>query len=526
MFAGILSDPSAILDKHLVATTILECAGLKKYFGGVKALDGISFNLAKGEVHALVGENGAGKSTLIKTLSGAFAWDEGTVSLKGKPYSPADPREAKDKGLQVVHQEFNLLEHLSVAENICIEAMPRRALGFLDRGEMARRARAALDAIGLSDVDVSTRVETLGIAHRQLIEIARALQSRSDILILDEPTATLTDREKERLFAIVESIQAQGVTVVFVTHHLDEVFRICNRVTVFRNGKTIITENIADSSPERVVQHMIGSSLDTSVDESRNSPTFGEIALRVENLVHVQNPQGDGVSFELRYGETLGIAGLVGAGRTEILRSLFGVNDIISGDIQLDGKSVRFRDPSEAIAAGIGFVTEDRKDEGLVIDMSIAANVSLASMKKVNRAGFMDFSAEQRNTQQRASQLKLKYGHFNDAASSLSGGNQQKVVLAKWLESGPKILLLDEPTRGVDVGAKAEIYSIIRSLAVEQGMAILVVSSETPELMTLCDRIAVLANHRITGILDRPDFSESAILQYAYGQDPNARQQA
>ncbi|ASJ70552.1 sugar ABC transporter ATP-binding protein [Granulosicoccus antarcticus] len=505
--------------------TILDCLGLKKYFGGVKALDGVSFNLRKGEVHALVGENGAGKSTLIKTLSGAFSWDQGTVTLSGKSYSPAHPGEAKDRGLQVVHQEFNLLNYLSVAENICIEAMPRRAFGFLDRKEMMGRARAALDAIGLSDVDVSTKVESLGIAHRQLVEIARALQSKSDILILDEPTATLTDREKERLFEIVASIQVQGVTVVFVSHHLDEVFRICNRVTVFRNGKTVITEDIADSSPERVVQHMIGSSLQADTGNDGKQRILDTVALSVRELVHVQNPHGQGVSFELRYGEILGIAGLVGAGRTEILRSLFGVNKILSGEIQLDGKSIRFRNPNEAIKAGIGFVTEDRKDEGLILDMSIAANVSLVNLKDVSTAGFMRFGDEKAMTENRASQLKLKYGDASHNASSLSGGNQQKVVLAKWLESKPRILLLDEPTRGVDVGAKAEIYSIIKGLASE-GMAILVVSSETPELMTLCDRMVVLANHQISGNLDRSEFSEKTILQYAYGQGPNSQQQA
>lgn len=499
----------------------LTVVGLKKYFGGVKALDGVSFSLNRGEVHALVGENGAGKSTLIKVLSGVFAFDEGDISLDGSPYKPASPHEAKALGVQVVHQEFNLLEHLSVAENISIEKMPTTRMGLLAKKEMNRRARVALDAIGLTDVDVRSPVHKLGIAHRQLVEIARALQSESDILILDEPTATLTERETKRLFEIVNTIKAKGVTVIFVSHHLNEVFEICGRVTVFRNGKTIVTENIAETTPAAVVRHMVGRELADELHFETHAIKESAPALSVRNLRVANSTNKQGISFDLHRGEVLGIAGLVGAGRTEILRGIFGADAILGGVIECDGKGVHFSGPRDAIAAGIGFVTEDRKDEGLILDMPIAANVSLANMGAVAKAGLINFSAEQQQARESGARLKLKYGSISDSVSSLSGGNQQKVVLAKWLARNPKVLILDEPTRGVDVGAKAEIYTILKGLA-KNGVALLVVSSEMPELITLADRIIVLAEHHVRGTLERSQFSEENILNLAYGQHDQA----
>ncbi len=499
------------------AAPFLAVEGVKKHFGGVKALDGVSFSLDQSEVHALVGENGAGKSTLIKILSGVFPYDAGSIILAGERYRPASPHEAKESGVQVVHQEFNLLDHLSIAENISVEKMPKTRFGLLDRREMNRRARQALDAIGLTDIDVRAPVSSLGIAHRQLVEIARALQTKSRILILDEPTATLTERETRRLFDIVAGIKADGVTVVFVSHHLEEVFANCDRVTVFRNGKTIATDMISDTTPDGVVQRMVGSQLASTATDDARPAAFGGSALRVEKLVTTANPGNDGVTFDLNYGEIVGIAGLVGAGRTELLRGIFGIDPIKSGRVYRDHSEVRFKGPRDAIAGGIGFVTEDRKDEGLILDMPIAANVSLANLRAVSKSGLLRFSAENRMARENGSNLKLKYGKISDAASSLSGGNQQKVVLAKWLARNPKVLLLDEPTRGVDVGAKAEIYAILKGLA-RQGVALLVVSSEMPELMTLADRILVLAEHEIQGELQQAEFSEEQILRLAYGQ--------
>ncbi|PLW77947.1 sugar ABC transporter ATP-binding protein [Cohaesibacter celericrescens] len=506
------------------AHQILSVAGLKKYFGGVKALDGVDFSLERGEVHALVGENGAGKSTLIKVLTGVYGFDVGDIQLNGNDYKPTAPIDAKKHGVQVVHQEFNLLSHLSVAENIAIESFPRTRFGLLDRSEMERRARLALDAIGLSDVSVRTTVDSLGVAHRQLVEIARALQSDSEILILDEPTATLTERETERLFKIIADIKRDGVTVVFVTHHLNEVFEICDRVTIFRNGETVVSENIAETTPENVVRHMVGRSLSDTIDLHDARPEKGETALSLNAFRVAECPHEEGVSLDLRYGEIVGIAGLVGSGRTEILRGVFGINEVLSGSIQRDGQDITIKGPADAIKAGIGFVTEDRKDEGLILSMSISANVAFPNMEKISHGGILNGSKENDLAVEGGERLQLKYGKITDAASSLSGGNQQKVVLAKWLATQPTVLLLDEPTRGVDVGAKAEIYTILRGLA-ESGVAILVVSSEMPELMRLCDRILVLSNHQIQGCVQRADFSEERILQLAYQQESAPREE-
>ncbi|MBU2867392.1 sugar ABC transporter ATP-binding protein [Pacificibacter marinus] len=498
------------------ADLLLDVSGLRKSFGGVHALSGVSFSLKAGEVHALVGENGAGKSTLIKVLTGVHKYDAGVITLAGQPFVPSDPQFAKAAGIQVVHQEFNLLTDLSVAENISIEAFPRGRFGLLDRVEMKRRARHALDAIGLSDVDVDMPVSRLGIAHRQLIEIARALQTESRILILDEPTATLTERETSRLFDIVADIKAKGVTVVFVSHHLNEVFAICDRVTVFRNGATIATEEISETSPEGVVRHMVGRTLLEQVKEP-NTGIGDDVVLAVEDLRTVANTHAGGISFELRRGEILGIAGLVGAGRTEVLRAIFGADPIQSGQIYRAGKPIAICNPADAIAAGIGFVTEDRKDEGLILDMPIATNTSLVSIKEVSSKGLMNLSKERDMAKAGGARLKLKCGSVADPASSLSGGNQQKVVLAKWLASNPEILLLDEPTRGVDVGAKAEIYAILKDLAA-QGMSMIVVSSELPELITLTDRMLVMSEHSVQGSLLPENYHQEAILKLAYGQ--------
>lgn len=500
-----------------VTQDILQVTGLKKHFGGVKALDGVSFSLRRGEIHALVGENGAGKSTLIKVLSGVYPFDDGTITLGGQSYVPANPHEAKHRGLQVVHQEFNLLDYLSVAENVSIEAMPRNRLGLIDRTEMNRRARVALDRIGLSGIDVRVPVRSLGIAHRQLVEIARALQSDSAILILDEPTATLTDRETTQLFDILNGIRDKGVTIVFVTHHLEEVFGICDRVTVFRSGQTIITENIPETTPQNIVRHMVGRELADDETQETRVDQRGEIALSVRDLRVAADPHVEGISFDLRYGEILGIAGLVGSGRTELLRGITAADPVLSGHVERDGRPVRFAGPADAINAGIAFVTEDRKDEGLILDMSIAANVSLANLSKVTSRGLLRFGRERQLAREQGQRLRLKYGGVGDPASSLSGGNQQKVVLAKWLARGPRVLVLDEPTRGVDVGAKAEIYTILQDLA-RNGAALLIVSSELNELTRLADRILVMANHRFTGELQRPDFSQEKILKLAYGQ--------
>ncbi|UGY10678.1 sugar ABC transporter ATP-binding protein [Phyllobacterium pellucidum] len=497
------------------AEALLHLSGVRKRFGGVVALDGVSFALRAGEVHALVGENGAGKSTLIKILCGIVQRDAGGIELAGAPYDPHAPGDAKSAGIQVVHQEFNLLPYLSVAENICFEDMPRKHFGMVDYTSLYAKARKALDAIGLADVDVRRPVESLGVAHRQLVEIARALMGESRILILDEPTATLTERETQRLFTIIAGLRAKGVAIVFVSHHLQEVFAICDRVTVLRNGASVMTADIAATTPEQLVSNMVGRQLAAAMAAEKTVDTGGKTALSLRNLRHPASPFAEGVSFDLHYGEMLGIAGLVGSGRTELLRSIFAADVAVSGELQREGAPRSYRNPGDAIADGIGFVTEDRKEEGLILSMPIAANVTLASLKDVSRLGLVDKNKESRLTQKLGGEVRLKYGSPRDAASTLSGGNQQKVVLAKWLANKPRVLLLDEPTRGVDVGAKAEIYALLRGLA-EQGLALLIVSSELPELITLCDRILVMSKHRIAGEVARKDFSEEHILNLAY----------
>ncbi|HEV2502134.1 MAG TPA: sugar ABC transporter ATP-binding protein [Mesorhizobium sp.] len=499
---------------------VLELSDVRKRFGGVIALNGVSFSLRAGEVHALVGENGAGKSTLIKILCGIVKRDDGHITLDGTAYEPHSPADAKAHGIQVVHQEFNLLPYLSVAENICFEDIPRKRFGVVDYRAVYDKARQALARIGLDDIDVRRPVETLGVAHRQLVEIARALMGESRILILDEPTATLTARETERLFTIIDGLRAKGVAIVFVSHHLNEVFANCDRVTVLRNGESVMTADIADMTQEKLVASMVGRQLAAQMAETRNLDASSRIALSLKKLRHPASPHADGVSLDMRYGEILGIAGLVGAGRTELLRAIFAADLPLSGTLERDGLPRRYTSPKAAIRDGIGFLTEDRKEEGLILAMSIAANISLANLGKVSRAGLLDTDAETRLTEKLGKEIKLKYGKTADAASTLSGGNQQKVVLAKWLANDPKILLLDEPTRGVDVGAKAEIYALLRGLA-DKGLALLVVSSELPELITLCDRILVMSKHRIAGEVAREDFSEERILSLAYKDENN-----
>jgi ribose transport system ATP-binding protein len=494
---------------------ILDLHDVRKRFGGTVALNGVTLSVAPGEVHGLIGENGAGKSTLIKILCGIVKPDSGAIRLSGEAYEPQAPRDAKARGLQVVHQEFNLLPFLSVAENIFIEHLPRNLFGVVKRKDMNVGARSALDAIGLKDIDVSWPVERLGIAHRQLVEVARALMTDSRVLILDEPTATLTSRETDRLFTIINDLRNRGVSVIFVSHHLDEIFRICDRVTVLRNGETVFSRPIGETSHDELVRGMVGQQLQKEMASEAISSAGKETVLSLVNFRHAQSPHVDGISLDLHKGEILGIAGLVGSGRTELLRAIFAAEQPLSGSRLRNGKPAPFRSPREAIQAGIGFMTEDRMEEGLIMTMPIAANVTLASLSSVSRVGLIDHKLENTMTEQLGADLKLKYGGPLKHAATLSGGNQQKVVLAKWLARNPQVLLLDEPTRGVDVGAKAEIYALIRRLA-EKGLALLVVSSELPELMTLCDRIMVMSQHRIVGELSRADFSEEKILTYAY----------
>ncbi len=500
----------------MAAEPILRLQGLTKRFPGVVALDGVDLDFADGEMHALAGENGAGKSSLIRLLAGIHRPDAGRMALAGIPYAPQSPLDAIRAGIRVVHQEFNLLPALSVAENLLFERLPRRRLGFVDRRAMEAEAEALLARVGLAEVSPRDPVERLGIAQMQLVEIARALSSRGRVLVLDEPTATLTPREAGRLFEQIGLLKRDGLTLIYVSHHLAEIFSLCDRVTVLRNGRKVDTSATADTDPASLVRHMIGRTL--AAQAPLAGAPLGQEALRVESLRPAGAPPGPGIGFGLRHGEILGLAGLVGAGRTELVRAIFGADPIEGGRILREGRPVAIRSPRDAVRAGICLVTENRKEEGLVLPMAARVNTTLARLRRVTRAGFVRRGAEREATVRMTAELAIRLSGPEQPVVELSGGNQQKVVLAKWLfgDEAP-VLMLDEPTRGIDVGAKAEIYALLGRLAAD-GRAILVVSSELPELMHLCDRILVLSRGRLAGEVARPEFSEERILSLAYSQ--------
>ncbi len=496
-------------------TAILTLEGLTKRFPGVVALDGVDLAFEQGEMHALAGENGAGKSSLIRLLAGIHRPDAGRMTLAGEPYAPQRPLDAIQAGIRVVHQEFNLLPALSVAENLLFERLPRHRLGIVDRRALFEQAEALLARVGLSDLSPRTTVERLGIAQMQLLEIARALSGKGRVLVLDEPTATLTPREAEHLFGQIRALRAQGMTLIYVSHHLGEIFALCDRVTVLRNGAKVGTMRTADTSQGELVRQMIGRTLATQAPLA--GAAQGGEALRVEALRPRGAPSGPGLDFSLRYGEIVGLAGLVGAGRTEAVRAIFGADRRQGGRILRDGRPVAIDSPRDATRHGICLLTENRKEEGLVLPMPARVNTTLASLPAVSRMGFMRRRAEREATIRLAGELGTRLSGPEQPVVQLSGGNQQKVVLAKWLMGGARVLMLDEPTRGIDVGAKAEIYALLGRLAAE-GRAILVVSSELPELMHLCDRILVLSRGRLAGEVGRAEFSEERILSLAYSQ--------
>ncbi|NUU24723.1 MAG: sugar ABC transporter ATP-binding protein [Streptomycetaceae bacterium] len=488
---------------------VLEVTGIGKRFPGVVALDGVRLDLVPGEVHVLLGENGAGKSTLVRILSGIHPPDTGEMRLGGAPYHPRNAAEALRAGVQVVHQELNVLPELSVAENLCFQHLPRR-FGVVDRRALHRRAEALLADVGL-DVTPHTKVGRLGIAQRQLLEIAKTLWHDSRVLIMDEPTATLTPRETAQLFTILRRLTARGVAVLYISHHLDECFEIGDRVTVFRNGRHVVTRPMAGLGTADVIRLMVGRDLAEEYPDRQPQPP-GEELIRVEGL----RPEGGApVSFSLRRGEIVGVAGLVGSGRTEVVRALFGADRPRGGRTYLRGRPVRIKSPRDAVRHGIGLLTEDRKSQGLVLDMPVAANITLAALRKVSRSGFVRRGEEERLSHDSVSRLRVKTPGVRQRVGTLSGGNQQKILLGRWLLADTDLLIVDEPTRGIDVGARFEIHQLLADLAA-QGKALLVVSSDLPELMGICDRILVLSRGRIAGDVPRSQFDSNRILSLAY----------
>ena len=494
---------------------LLSAGGIHKRFGGVHALRGAGFDVRRGEVHALVGENGAGKSTLINILAGAVRRDEGAISFAGEEIDFRSPAESQRQGIAVIHQELAMLPTLSVAENLFMGRMPSR-LGWVDRSAMRARANELLAEVGL-DVDPATRVSELGVSHQQLVEIAKALSMGARLLIMDEPTASLTEHETQRLLALVRRLRATGVAIVYVSHRFAEVFAIADRITVMRDGATMRTLDTARTTPAEVVALMVGRDLVHSSGVSAIAP--GDVVLQLRDVSRAGSIAN--VSFDVRGGEIVGMAGLVGAGRSETARAIFGAEPHDAGEILLGGRPVRFTSPGAALAAGVAMCAEDRKRLALFMDKAVRWNISIARLPSISPAGFVRRRRERTLAQGFVDRLRVRTPDLSTPVRQLSGGNQQKTVLARWLATEPRLLILDEPTHGVDVGAKAEIYALIRGLAA-QGIAILLISSELPEILDLSDRIVVMREGRVAGIVPRATASEQAIMMLATGTDSAA----
>ncbi|WP_417241267.1 sugar ABC transporter ATP-binding protein [Celeribacter halophilus] len=492
----------------------LEMSGIKKHFGGIYALSGVSFAARSGEVHGLMGENGAGKSTLMKILSGAYQSDAGEIRLDGMPAHIRTPQDAIAHGISVIYQEFSLAEHLSVAENILIEEMGH-AGSFVNWSDMNRRASMLLEEMGFGEIDPKMRAGELSVAYQQVVEICKALSRDSCVIVFDEPTAVLTHHETRKLFKLINDLRDRGVCIIYISHRLEEIFELCDRVTVLKDGETVGTHQIADLTEKYLISMMIGRDL-SDLFPPRNA-VIGEQRLQVENLS--AGPVVKDVSFNVRAGEIVGFSGLVGAGRTETMRAIFGAHQVHSGTIYLDGQEICNNTPGQAVGRGIGMVPEDRKREGVLLDLPIRINAMLTPLNRfVSALGLIDQKGEIEAVTQMADALQLKAASLNLEVSALSGGNQQKVALMKWMAAGCSVLIFDEPTRGVDVGAKAEIYQVMNDLA-EQGVAIVMISSEMLEVIGMSDRVYVMRQGRISGELMKKDLTEQKLLELAMGTE-------
>jgi ribose transport system ATP-binding protein len=498
---------------------LLSAIGISKHFGGVAALVDVRFDLRAGEIHALMGENGAGKSTLMKILSGVYSGYDGRIEVDARPVAFANVRQAEAEGIAIIHQELNLVPELTVADNILLGREPRIAGLFLDRRAMRIAARDLLARLGIA-LDPDVRVGGLRVGEQQLVEIAKALSLNARILIMDEPTSALSPAECERLFRIMRQLAADGVAIVYISHRIDEVMHLADRVTVFRDGRHVLTRDIADLDQQGIIAAMVGR--DVQAADTGEATQRTDVVLSVRDLT-LSRPHRSGwrevlrgVSFDLHAGEVLGIGGLLGSGRTEILETIFGAaRGQAGGEIRIDDSLVELRSPRDARRLGIALVTEDRKTQGLHLRSSITDNVALPLVGRLARLGIRSFAGEEALANEAVRALGIRCHAIGQEAGTLSGGNQQKVVIGKWLATRPRVLLLDEPTRGIDVGAKREIHDLVFRLARHEGLAIIVVSSEMPELLLLSDRILVMSEGRQRGILSRKDASEERIMQLA-----------
>lgn len=498
-------------------TPLVQMQGIEKRFPGVHALRDVHFDLRKGEVHALMGENGAGKSTLMKILSGVYKRDGGTVRLEGQAVDFVTPRAAQDAGIGIIHQELSLMNDLSIAQNIFVGREPRRMGIIIDDRQMVRDARAVFESMNVV-LDPARPVLGLSIARQQMVEIAKALSNDSRVLVMDEPTAALNDREIEELFRIIRTLRAEGKGIIYISHKMDEIRRISDRVTIMRDGQTIGTRVTADTSLDQIISMMVGRKLDRE-DVRIPDLSAAPIALEVRNLTRGREIRD--VSFSLRKGEILGFAGLMGAGRTEVARAIFGADPVERGEIYVDGTRRRIRSPVDAVRAGIGYLSEDRKHFGLALPMSVRDNIALTAFDKFRRfAGVLDEKAMRSVARESIAKLDIRTPSDTQEVRLLSGGNQQKIVIAKWLLRECDVLIFDEPTRGIDVGAKSEIYRLLNSLAAE-GRAIIVISSELPEILRLSHRIAVMCEGRLTGFLPGGTTTQEEIMALATQTDRN-----
>ena len=497
--------------------TILRMEGISKAFPGVQALRDVDFEAHAGQVVALVGENGAGKSTLMKILSGVYRKDAGRIYLQGREVEIQNPHHAQQLGITIIYQEFNLTPNQSAAANIFVTREPRqRGLGrlfnFVDRRRMEREARQLLDRVG-ARVPATALVRDLSVAQQQMVEVAKALAVDARIIVMDEPTSALGEDEVETLFGIVQTLKAQGIAVVFITHRLEEVFSIADRVVVLRDGRRVGSMPIGEATTDTLIQQMVGREL-TEVFH-KEAAQIGEPLLEVQGLSRKGVVQD--VSFTLRRGEILGFAGLVGAGRTETARLIFGADHRDAGQIHIDGQPVQIHSPVDAVHAGIGFVPENRATQGLVLKLPVLENVVLPTLNDHARAGWLDQRGLRQAAQEYVDKLDIRTPHLQQKVEFLSGGNQQKVVVAKWLASNPKVLIMDEPTRGIDVGAKAEVHALMSRLA-QAGMGIIMISSELPEILAMSDRILVMSEGRVAAILERAEATQEKIMAYASGE--------
>ncbi|WP_062228414.1 sugar ABC transporter ATP-binding protein [Aureimonas frigidaquae] len=491
---------------------VLALEGIVKTFPGVKALNGVSLDLHAGEVHAVCGENGAGKSTLMKVISGLYQADEGRILLDGQECHFVSTRESEAAGIAIIHQELNLVPHLSVAENIFLAREPRRG-PFVDWRRLNGEAQALLRRLDV-DIAPTAEVRRLSIAQCQMVEIAKALSLNARVLIMDEPTSSLTESETSVLFRIIHDLKRAGVGILYISHRLDEMAAIVDRVTVLRDGTYVSTRAFADTSVDQIVSDMVGRSLEEKFPPRTSRPTQ-EVLFRATGLA--RRGVFEDISFELRRGEILGFAGLMGAGRTEVARAIFGADALDAGRIEFDGRSLSIADPRDAIREGLAYLSEDRKGNGLAIKMTVAENMTMPSMDKVSGPlGFIRFGREQAVARDYIDKLAIKTPSARQVTRLLSGGNQQKIVIGKWLYRGSRVMIFDEPTRGIDVGAKFAIYTLLDALAAE-GIGVILISSELPEILGVTDRIAVFHEGRIMATLDTPHTSQEEIMHYASG---------